>query len=137
MIEGGSEKHSSRVDENMRHEVEGIVQGGSSGRLEEWLEPEPVGEDEPDLRGAELTDMAGTTPDGIGWDGVEQRSELAAALGRAVFPAERAALLDHLAAEHAPDRLADLVRRLPAGTTYANVGDVAAALGLGHEQHRF
>ena len=48
-MERGSSKHGPRLDNEMEHEVRGMLQGkpGSGGRVEEWHDPEPSGEDQP------------------------------------------------------------------------------------------
>ena len=38
-MERGSSKHSPRVDEQMEHEVEGMMTAERPTRAEEWLEP--------------------------------------------------------------------------------------------------
>lgn len=133
MIERGSDKHSARRDEALGHDVEGLVRGGGPTHAEEWKDPEPAGEDQPDL--FDLPTSA--APPGMLPEDVDLRSELARYLGRAVYPADQPALVDRLVQANAPDRIVDLARTLPGGQLYENVGDVAAALGLGHEAHRF
>ena len=39
--------------------------------------------------------------------------------------------------DNAPDRLRQLIRQLPSGAVYQNIGEVAETLGLGKEEHRF
>jgi len=79
----------------------------------------------------------GGTPDGMSEQDVRIRSALAAHLGRDVYPADRDALQRTLRENTAPDALLELIARLPDdGTRYANVQEIATALGLGTEQHR-
>ena len=68
---------------------------------------------------------------------VERRAALAEALGKEVWPADRDALVSKAQESNAPDAVLAQLRRLPAGTEYGNVQDVARALGLGTEQQRF
>jgi hypothetical protein len=68
---------------------------------------------------------------------VERRAALAEALGKEVWPADRDTLVHKAEESHAPDRVLDQLRRLPAGTEFSNVQQVAQALGLGTEQQRF
>jgi hypothetical protein len=135
MAERGSDKHGPRLDEQLEHELDGMLRGEGPTHAEEWRDPEPAGEDQPAVGGAEGRD--GAAPPGMTGDEVELRSELAARLNRAAFPADAPALRDHLAAEHAPAELATLLTRLPSGRQYESVGEVWAALGFGKEDHRF
>ena len=70
-------------------------------------------------------------------DEVVLRSDLATYLTRSAFPDDAAGLLGHLVDGDAPERLRDLVRRLPAGPVFDNVGAVFQALGYHEEDHRF
>ncbi|NKQ57152.1 hypothetical protein HFP15_30205 [Amycolatopsis sp. K13G38] len=45
----GSEKHSPREDDQLKHELQGTLQGNGSSRAEEWRDPEPPADDDPDL----------------------------------------------------------------------------------------
>jgi len=137
-MERGNNKHSARVDEEMQHEVQGMMRAERPTRAEEWKEAEPAGEDQPDP-GAFGTpaDRQPATPPGMTAADVQLRSELAAALTRAAFPNDESGLLGHLIDGDAPDRLRALVRQLPTGRVYQNVGEVAEALGVHREEHRF
>jgi hypothetical protein len=123
-MERGSDKHSSRVDEEMAHEVSGMVQGGREPRAEEWRSAEPAGEDQPEATLGGESALTGGTPAGMTAEDVEARSELAQWLGRATFPAVRELLLEHVMDNGAPDRIVEEVRALPAGREYINAGDV-------------
>ena len=120
----------------MEHEVEGIVRSGHSTHAEEWKDPEPPGDDQPDVDVAPDGDHAPGTPPGMDERDVELRSALAVHLPRAVWPADRDGLLAALADRHAPDRLTELLRRLPQGEEYQNVQEVSRALGLHVESRR-
>jgi hypothetical protein len=137
MVERGSDKHGSRLDDAMAGEVEGTVRGGHGTRGEEWREAEPSGEDQPDVDLAPEETLAGGTPEGMTRDDVEGRSRLAQYLSGAAFPATAAALRDHAAANHAPDDVRDVLDRLPYDRDYGNVNDVWTAAGGGEEQERF
>ena len=41
-IQRGSDKHGRRLDEEQKHETQGLVQGAGRTRVEEWREPEPT-----------------------------------------------------------------------------------------------
>lgn len=137
-MERGSSKHSARVDDELTSEVEGMMSAERPTRAEEWKEAEPAGEDQPDPgRLGEPADRRPGLPPGMTAEDVELRSALGEALPRAAFPADESALLGHLIDGNAPDRLRQLVRQLPTGRLYQNVGEVAEALGLHREEHRF
>ncbi len=135
-MERGSSKHGPRVDDEQKHETEGLVRGGGPTHTEEWRQPEPVEapaeerlDDEPgpqDRRGS---------PPGITPADVERRSNLARWLSDARYPADRRALLTHAVAKAAPDPVLNAVRSLP-DEKFANVAEVAAGLGLGIERRR-
>ena len=54
-----------------------------------------------------------------------------------MWPADRDALVAKATEANAPDAVLGQLRRLPDGEQFANVQDVARALGLGTEQERF
>ena len=68
---------------------------------------------------------------------LERRAALAEHLGKEVWPADRDALVAKAEESGAPGAVLADLRRLPAGERFANVQDVARALGLGTEQRRF
>jgi hypothetical protein len=77
------------------------------------------------------------TAPGTSEGGIERRAAIAEALGKEIWPADRDRLIAK--AQETPDAdrvLADL-RRLPEGQQFTNLQDVAEALGIGTEQHRF
>jgi hypothetical protein len=77
------------------------------------------------------------TPAGTGPADIEQRAQIAEALGKEVWPADRDALIAKAQESDALDSVLSALRRLPAGQTFQNVQEVSAALGIGTEQHRF
>jgi len=77
------------------------------------------------------------TPAGIDNADVERRSQIAEALGKEVWPADRDALVAKAQESDARDDVVSSLRRLPAGQTFQNVQEVASALGMGTEQQRF
>lgn len=44
----GSDKHGPREDDQLKHELRGTLQGNRSSRAEEWRDPEPPANDDPD-----------------------------------------------------------------------------------------
>jgi hypothetical protein len=137
-MERGNNKHSARLDEEMEHEVQGMMTAERPTRAEEWKEAEPSGEDQPDSgRLGEPADRLPGVPEGMTNEEVELRSEIAAALPRSVFPTDESGLLGHLIDDNAPDRLRQLISQLPSGQVYHQVSEVVEALGLHKEEHRF
>jgi hypothetical protein len=125
--------HGPRDDEALKREVRSELQANRATRAEEWLEPEPPGEDEPEATWAP-EGRPGGTPPGEDWETIELRSDLARHLDRTAFPATRSHLLENLAAHQAEQRLLDLVSSLPDGTILANLGELFRVLGLPMEQ---
>jgi Protein of unknown function (DUF2795) len=119
-----SSKHGPLLDEQMAHETEGLVRGGHETHAEEWKETEPTGP-----TSHRRANPPGT-PHLADGDDLERRSELARALTRSVFPADRDAIVAHLERTGAEQELIDEARTLPGGRRYGNVGEVARALGL-------
>ena len=68
---------------------------------------------------------------------IERRAAIAEVLGKEVWPADRDTLISKAQESNAPDAVLSQLRRLPEGTEFTNVQDVAQALGLGTEQQRF
>jgi hypothetical protein len=135
-MERGSAKHGPRLDEEQKHETEGMVRGGGPTHAEEWKEPEPM-----PVPGEESVRFppghAPGTPEGITPEAVEIRSDLAKWLDDVKFPATSKQLLRHARDAGAPDRIVDMLRSLPQGSSYNNVAHVAEALGLGKEKRRW
>ena len=134
-MDRGSDKVSPRVDDELKHETQGLIRGGHQTHAEEWKEPEPSGEDQPDVDLNPAGTLAGGTPPGMNAADIEGRSELARFVGKASYPVVREQLIE-LAIDHqAPDRIVDLVKRLPSGRTFETLNDVWEALG-GHVEHQ-
>src|SRR3954471_1518547 len=96
------DKHGFRVDNEMAHETEGLVRSGRSTHAEEWNDPEPSGEDQPDADRVPNATMTGGTPPGMTPDDVEGRAELASYIGKEAYPAVRAQLIDLVIERNAP-----------------------------------
>ena len=77
------------------------------------------------------------TPEGLSEQDLEQRAELAGALGKEVWPATGAKLHDVAAAHWATGAVLGQLSRLPGDRTFANVSEVWTALTGHREQHRF
>jgi hypothetical protein len=126
---GRSTKHSARLDDELQHEVEGMVRSGRSTHAEEWADPEPVAEGEPDIDAAPNGTLVGGTPVGTNAHAVEARAELARWLVRADFPSTGPELAEAARDHRAPDAVVAELARLPGGETYERIGDVVRALG--------
>ena len=124
-----STKHNPRVDEDLEHELEGMVRSGHATRAEEWRETEPSAEGDPDVDADPAGTLVGGTPVGMDADAVESRTEIARWLDRADFPSSGADLAAAARSHQAPDAVVAELGRLPEGDTFERVGDVVRALG--------
>jgi hypothetical protein len=124
-----STKHSPRVDEELEHEIQGMLKGEHATRSEEWREVEPVAEGDPDIDTDPAGTLVGGTPVGMDADAVVARAEIARWLDRADFPSTGPGLVEAALDHRAPDAIVDELRRLPDGETFERVGDVVRALG--------
>lgn len=122
-------KHSPRVDEELEHEIQGMLRGGHATRAEEWRDPEPVAEGEPDIDMDPSGTLVGGTPVGMDADAVVARNELARWLDRADFPSTGADLAESARNHRAPDAVVAELERLPGSDSFERVGDVVRALG--------
>lgn len=134
-MERGSDKHGPRLDEALEAETRAMMTSGRDTRSEEWNSAEPSGEDQPDVDRAPAGTLTGGVPDGLTAEDVEQRSELATYLGKEIWPAGRQELIAKAREQSAPDRVSDLVARLP-DREFVNLQDAWTALAGGHEEHR-
>ena len=124
-----STKHSPRVDEELEHEIQGMLKGEHATRSEEWREVEPIAEGDPDITADPTGTLVGGVPVGMTEDAVIARAELARWLDRADFPSDGPNLVEAALDHRAPDAVVDELRRLPEGETYERIGDVVRALG--------
>ena len=124
-----STKHSPRVDEELEHEIQGMVRSGRATRAEEWRDPEPVAEGEPDIDANPSGTLVGGTPVGMDAAAVTARNELARWLDRADFPSTGPELVEAARDHRAPDAVVAELGRLPVGDTFERIGDVVRALG--------
>jgi Protein of unknown function (DUF2795) len=130
-----SSKHGPHIDDEIRHETEGLQRASRPTHAEEWKETEPVEDDRArDTTSANLADREGTPP-GMTPRDVEERSEVARYLAGFNEPMGPAALADRAAENGAPDEIVQTLRRLP-DREYTRVAEVAEALGLGNETRR-
>jgi hypothetical protein len=128
-VSARSTKHSPRVDEELDHEIQGMMRAERATRAEEWREVEPVAEGEPDLTADPSGALVGGTPVGMTEAAVVARAELSRWLTREPFPADRDGLVEAARDHRAPDAVVAELERLPEGQTFERVGDVVRALG--------
>jgi Protein of unknown function (DUF2795) len=135
-MERGNSKHGPRLDNEMEHEVRGTLQGGVDTRVEEWRDPEPAGEDQPNPTVAPAGYERAGAPPGMTYEEVEQRSDLGRYIPMSALPGDREDLLAGAEEMEAPQWVIDRLRDLPAGHRYETVNQVWAALGGHNEQRR-
>lgn len=123
-MQRGSDRLSVHRDEEMKHELQGLLRSGHPTRSEEWHDPEPTAEDDPRLAGGPV--MPGSL--------AEVRLELGRILGRGAFPAGPDELMSALRRRNAPDPLIEPLRRLPRSARYVNVQELAEALTHGERR---
>jgi hypothetical protein len=124
-----STKHSAREDDELAHEVEGMVRSGRSTHAEEWKDPEPTAEGDPDVDVSPEDTLTGGVPVGMTPDAVAARAELARWLDRHDFPSTGKKLVEAARDHRAPDAIADELARLPEDQVFERIGDVVRALG--------
>ncbi|KUO05923.1 DUF2795 domain-containing protein [Streptomyces caeruleatus] len=120
-MQRGSDRLSVHRDDEMKHELQGLLRSGHPTRTEEWHDPEPTADDDPQVAGGPVT------PGGTA-SLATVRLELARILGRSAFPASPRELTTALRRGYAPDALVESLERLPRSTRYANVQQLAEAL---------
>ncbi|MFJ7771937.1 DUF2795 domain-containing protein [Streptomyces sp. NPDC097107] len=121
-MQRGSDRMSVHRDDEMKHELQGLLRSGHPTRTEEWHDPEPAAEDDPDVTYGPVTPGRGPTY-------LEAlRLELARNLTRGTFPASPPELSRALRRGHAPDALVEGLERLPHKARYDNVQELAVAL---------
>jgi hypothetical protein len=107
-MQRGSDRLSVHRDDEMKHELQGLLRSGHPTRSEEWHDP--------------------VTPSRAPTSLESVRLELARILGRRVFPASARDLARELRGHQAPDALVEALERLPRQERYANVQELAQAL---------
>ncbi|MBD0841610.1 MULTISPECIES: DUF2795 domain-containing protein [unclassified Streptomyces] len=121
-MQRGSDRLSVHRDDEMKHELQGLLRSGHPTRTEEWHDPEPTAEDDPQVAGGPVVPGAGTATL------AQVRLELARFLSRSVFPAGPRELAGALRRAYAPDGLVEPLERLPRSARYATVQELAEAL---------
>ncbi|PAZ17732.1 hypothetical protein CLM62_00755 [Streptomyces sp. SA15] len=121
-MQRGSDRLSRHRDDEMKHELQGLLRSGHPTRTEEWHDPEPTADDDPEIAGGPVA------PGSSGASLEVVRLELARMLGRSAFPAPAADLARALRRKNAPDALVEALERLPRKERYANVQELARAV---------
>ncbi|MES4889596.1 DUF2795 domain-containing protein [Streptomyces sp. NPDC096012] len=124
-MQRGSDRLSAHRDDEMKHELEGLLRSGHPTRVEEWHDPEPAADDDPEVWSGPVGGLG--SPASL----ERLRLELARNLGRHTFPAKAGELARTLRRSNAPGPLIDAVARLPHGERYENVEQLAKALAGG------
>ncbi|MFJ4622124.1 DUF2795 domain-containing protein [Streptomyces sp. NPDC088812] len=121
-MQRGSDRLSVHRDDEMKHELQGLLRSGHPTRSEEWHDPEPSAEDDPEVWGGPV--VPGTPRASL----ETVRLELARILGRSSFPAGAEDLARTLRRKNAPDAMVAAVRRLPHEARFANVQELSETL---------
>jgi hypothetical protein len=124
-MQRGSDRLNVHRDDEMKHELKGLLRSGHPTRVEEWHDPEPAADDDPEV-------WAGPVG-GLGSPASLERTrlELARILGRGAFPARAGELAAELRRDNAPDALVEAVADLPRAERFNNVQQLAEALAGG------
>src|ERR1044072_8775163 len=112
-MELGNAKHSPRVDDELAHEVDGIVKGTAGGRAEEFREAEPAGDDQPEASMVPEGDDGSGAPQGMTAEEVELRSRFGRYINRSALPGDRERLHRDAEQNEAPDDVLAEIDRLP------------------------
>ena len=128
-------KKGPRLDDQLKHETEGLVRGGGPTHAEGFTDPEPVetdtGRDPTSARGS----RAQGTPPGMTPRDVEDRTAFARVLAGVRYPVTPRELARYAAEEGAPDVAVAALERLP-DRSYERLAEVIEGLGYGHETRR-
>ncbi|MFE9022547.1 DUF2795 domain-containing protein [Streptomyces sp. NPDC007808] len=130
-MQRGSDRLSVHRDDEMKHELQGLLRSGHPTRAEEWHDPEPSADDDPRVAGGPVAPGTSTASLAV------VRLELARFLNRSSFPASPRELAGVMRRGYAPDTLVEPLERLPRGARYANIQELAEALtGTGSSSRR-
>ncbi|GGU85473.1 hypothetical protein GCM10010260_17770 [Streptomyces filipinensis] len=121
-MQRGSDRLSVHRDDEMKHELKGMLRSGHPTRVEEWHDPEPAADDDPEVWSGPVGGLG--SPASL----ERVRAELARILSRSCFPATAHDLARMLRRRNAPAALADTVAALPHSARYDNVQQLAEAL---------
>ncbi|MBA2810106.1 DUF2795 domain-containing protein [Streptomyces sp. KM273126] len=129
-MQRGSDRLSVHRDDEMKHELKGLLRSGHPTRTEEWHDPEPTADDDPEVAGGPVTPTRAPAR-------IETlRFELGRILGRTSFPARPRELMGILRDKHAPDTLVESLERLPRNARYGTAHELAEAVVRVEERGR-
>jgi Protein of unknown function (DUF2795) len=115
----GSDKHGTRIDEEMKHETRGLEQGAPvEPRAEESRQQEAAAEGQPAPDTRPQIETLG-----------EARGELARHVEPSVFPTDKDGLLASASRQSAPQDVMATLARLPDGKTFQTFEEVWETLG--------
>ncbi|MEU0337268.1 DUF2795 domain-containing protein [Streptomyces sp. NPDC006193] len=121
-MQRGSDRLSVHRDDEMKNELKGLLRSGHPTRVDEWHDPEPAADDDPEVWSGPVGGLGSPAA-------VERiRLELARHLNRHAFPAKPGEVARALRRSNAPGGLVDAVAGLPRENRYANVQRLAEAL---------
>jgi hypothetical protein len=124
-----SNKHSPRVDEEMKEESRSFTQGAPvESRAQESREKEGGSDDQPSPDAVITTGDGDTPPRALSHEELELRQDLARFLDGSIFPAGRIEIMANAAEHHAPPEILDRFKRLP-DRSFEGFPEVWAALG--------
>ncbi|MER6334507.1 DUF2795 domain-containing protein [Streptomyces sp. NPDC014983] len=121
-MQRGSDRLNVHRDDEMKHELKGLLRSGHPTRVDEWYDPEPAADDDPEVTGGPVGGLG--SPASL----ERVRLELARSLGRGAFPARAGELAAAMRRANAPDPLVEAVTELPRGERFRNVQQLAEAL---------
>ena len=121
-MQRGNDRLSVHRDEEMKHELQGLLRSGHPTRTDEWHDPEPTADDDPEVAGGPVA------PGSTGASFETVRLELARLLGRSSFPASARDLTGVLRRKNARDVLVEALEGLPGKDRYTNVQELTKAL---------
>ncbi|WP_250400305.1 DUF2795 domain-containing protein [Streptomyces cellostaticus] len=121
-MQRGSDRLNVHRDDEMKHELRGLLRSGHPTRTEEWHDPEPAADDDPEVWAGPVA------PGQVGASLETVRLELARHLGRHAFPAGAGELARALRRRNAPGALIDAVAGQSRSHRYENVQQLAEAL---------
>ncbi len=130
-MERQSDKHSPRLDEDLKRQVAPLTNGLADTRAQEARAPEPPADGEPVPD--EVVSARGG-PASLTHDEVELRQELARFLDTTIWPATREQIIENATEHHATDLALGHLMRLPSGT-YPGFPEVWETLS-GHNEPR-
>lgn len=133
-MERGSDKHGPRLDEEMQRETESLERSGVQQHDEEWRQPEPPGDDQPEVTRTPAGENRGGTPPGLAPGEADMRTEMARHLEPSRFPTDKQGVLRSAASNNAPDQLLGMLGALPDDQRFETMQDVWTALGGGSER---